>query len=85
MAAIITKMERPKGCGGCEYLTCEVWKRRNWGYPPPDDCPIKSVDGLIEKIESKIVPNDGEGSYDTSNIGLRKAIRMIKEYCEVTE
>ena len=88
MAVIITGMDMPKNCTFCEY-------HANFGCPMgicsklddrPDDCPIKSVDELIEKIQN--IPNDETtmpiGTYDyvMGAENERKVIlKIIKDYC----
>lgn len=51
-------------------------------------CPLISVEGLIEKIREEIVPRT-DSEYDDSdkwsNYGLRIAIKTIKEYCGLEE
>ncbi len=59
------------------------------------NCPLKSVDGLIEQIEQakQYKGLTGNPTIDKHNIGLDryfdlgldKAIKIIKEYCEVKE
>lgn len=59
------------------------------------DCPLKSVKGLIEQIEQakQYKGLTGNPTIDKHNIGLDryfdlgldKAIKIIKEYCEVEE
>jgi len=44
MSILIKGMEMPKSCGNCFFDThCDKWRLRNWGAPPPDDCPLVSV------------------------------------------
>ena len=44
MGIYLTNMEMPKSCGNCFFDThCDKWRLRNWGAPPPDDCPLVSV------------------------------------------
>lgn len=60
----IKGMEMPKSCGNCFFDThCDNWRLRNWGSPPPDDCPLAPVsphgrlgdlDALKETIEALI-------------------------------
>ena len=47
-----------------------------------EDCPLKSVDGLIEKIDKKA--NSGQWS-EATVYGMKKAIAIIKEYCGMGE
>lgn len=52
------------------------------------DCPLKSIDVLIEKIE-RIGSNEEKSVYKNLNPsyvqGLKDAIGIIKEYCEMEE
>ena len=44
MGVYIKGMEMPKSCGNCFFDThCDKWRLRNWGAPPPDDCPLVPV------------------------------------------
>lgn len=47
-----------------------------------EDCPLKSVDVLIEKIDKKA--NSGQWS-ESVTYGMQKAIAIIKEYCGMEE
>ena len=95
MAVIITDMEMPNSCADCPLCHCKG-KDDPWNYScfaTMDDinieewdkqrymtCPLKSVDGLIEKITAYAqAPNlsDKSGVED----GLLLAVRLIKEYC----
>ena len=58
----------------------------------PFDCPLKPVEGLIEKIDdakppyNRILDTLEEKRFEVGMIaGLDKAIENIKEYCEVEE
>lgn len=69
---IITDMEMPSDCFDCERRkkccgdSCSIQNRKN-------DCPLKSVEGLIEKIES------------LKMISTNIVIGLIKEYCKGLE
>ena len=44
MSVLIKGMEMPTSCGNCFFDTrCDNWRLRNWGAPPPDDCPLVPV------------------------------------------
>lgn len=44
MSILIKGMEMPTSCGNCFFDThCDNWRLRNWGAPPPDDCPLVPV------------------------------------------
>ena len=89
MSVIITGMDMPKSCNSypdcclkryCSPMSINVVLER------PEKCPLKSVDGLIEKIEKSKV-HDSSYMYDwlSYNKGLMDAVEYIKEYCEVSE
>ena len=86
MSLIITEMDMPKSCAECHDQRCKVadeWDLFDWcDYERVEGCPLKSIDGLIEKIEQLPTIEDSEGqdrymAYDV--------LRAIKEYCEVKE
>ena len=98
---IVTGMEMPDCCAECvikdcctspyrivngidnKFEYCE-WKRAK-------DCHLKSVEGLIEKInEMKPFDNDKDkvvwiDAKPVPMVCLSDVIEIIKEYCEVTE
>lgn len=89
MSVIVTDMDMPKqnNCRFCEK-TC-FWQgadvdRNNH----TEDCPLKSVEELIEKIEEKATMfdkiNNPWGDVYVKN-PYRECIKDIKEYCEVSE
>ena len=43
MSVLIKGLNKPQSCGDCwaEDWFCDRWRKRNWGMPPPDDCPIE--------------------------------------------
>ena len=96
MAVIVTGMDMPDDCLVCplhtEYMsnvicrktgskigiTCAFYERMN-------DCPLKSVDGLIEKIEDKY-ERTWMSDYRGGHIdGCLESIKEIKEYCGLEE
>lgn len=98
MGVIIKNVEMPKNCCDCachngENGECQVTGSRDtWCNEPPRSCPIKSVDGLIEIIEQakQYKGRSGNPYIDAHDVGLDrhfdlgldKAIKIIKEYCE---
>jgi len=88
MSVIVTKAEIPKTCGSCEASgtgVCRKWTYKDCGQKRADDCPLKSIDGLIEKVEQlkKSCANDSYGKCMANAISHVE--KLIKEYCEVTE
>ena len=48
----IRDVEMPKSCGNCFFDTrCDNWRLRNWGAPPPDDCPLVPVPPHYDLID----------------------------------
>lgn len=99
MSVIITGMEKHEDCYDCEFHTnyrtndygsfCECmfddeYNRINLlEHKIPNFCPLKSIDGLIEKVEQlkKSCANDSYGKCMTNAIS--RVEKLIKEYCEV--
>ena len=71
MSILIKGMEMPKSCGNCFFDThCDNWRLRNWGAPPPDDCPLVPVpphgrlidaDALMARFEKEEKAADEHG------------------------
>lgn len=94
MSVIITNREIPKGCLGCDYFKaiirsnddiCELtgarFKNSTASYENrQDNCPLKSVEGLIDAIYKKA--NSGQWN-DAVVFGAGLAVKIIKDYCEV--
>lgn len=85
MSVIVTGMDVPKSCGECRCTTdyydgstvcCLGANDIDWNNRPID-CPLKSVDGLIEKIEQL--------KKNLVRMTATGAEKLIKEYCEVKE
>lgn len=86
MSVIITN-NIPESCVECYSLNCSLPYPKN-SYKDKvkkkyitqrhEDCPLKSIDGLIEKI------NQIELLADKTRGDIKdEAIKIIKEYCEV--
>lgn len=81
MSVIIPGMDLPGSCNHCELndgvkcnITGESW---NWGMARrKSNCPLKSVDGLIEKIKDIEIEPHPNGV-----LAKKKCIDEIKEYC----
>ena len=45
MSVLIKGLNKPQSCGDCwaDDWFCNRWRKRNWGMPPPDDCPIEAA------------------------------------------
>ena len=98
MATIVTGMEMPESCSECPICHCkgkdDPWNYycsatmndinvQEWDLTRYNNCPLKSVEGLIEKIEqAKSNPLNQSPYFDN---GLIKAMEIIKEYCGMEE
>ena len=106
MSVIITGMKKLKDCYNCKFHTnyrtndygsfCECmfddeYNRINLlEHKIPNFCPLKSIDGLIEKLEKKKIYRgwlcyanmDDVDADKTHDVALDKAIEIIKEYCK---
>lgn len=102
MSVIVTGMDMPGICGDCpsydwkkhkpdgKYCKAKIYEdSRNPCY---DDCPLKSVEGLIEQIES-FAKKQEQIAFAVSNLNerythlqkenaYRHCLQVIKEYCE---
>lgn len=84
MSIILTGINMSENCKECKLRTTDVCNAVRRDEKTIDltivqeNCPIKSVDGLIKEINRKA--NSGQWS-DATVYGMRKAIAIIKEYC----
>ena len=114
MSVIITNREIPKGCLGCDYikfiindeidickLTDARFKNSTASYVNrQDNCPLKSVEGLIEEVNNMCDDADVftlttefmnnrismEDFIDAVGEFYRKEVaEIIKGYCEVSK
>jgi len=80
MSVIITGMDMPNTCGVCEASgtgACHKWHFKESGRKRDDDCPLRSVEGLIEELE-EYARRQGDG-WDYGIV--QSAIDIVKEYC----
>ena len=88
MSVIVVGMEMPKSCGECNASgtgVCRKWfDVKEIGLKRSEHCPLKSVEGLIEKI-NKLSYSEAEygvEEFDASwVIRFDDLIEVIKEYC----
>ncbi len=90
MAVIVAGMYVPKCCNecylaagyGCE-IKCQIMTTKEM-ESKPDDCPVKSMDGLIDAIKTgeALRCKDTAGNIFTLNDHI---FDIIKEYCEEWE
>ena len=80
MSVIVTGIDIPKSCGECNASgtgACRKWfDVKEIGLKRSERCPLKSVDGLIEKL-NECVDDKSTGE----QVGIDLAIDIIKEYC----
>ena len=96
MSVIITGMDMPENCIKCNSMNCFLPYKKNTNREVVkkkymtvrhEDCPLKSVDELIELIESDENITTFErfmtmGGFKFKNmIPVERAIDIIKEYC----
>ena len=89
MSVIITGMDMPNTCHKCKYSKCyfygKAWQTidgtKDYRSNRDKTCPLKSIKGLIKKIEQEIDDNP-YASLGEYRAGLYKGIEIIKEYCE---
>jgi hypothetical protein len=61
MGVYIKGIEMSKSCGNCFFDThCDNWRLRNWGAPPPDDCPLVPVPPHGRLIEADALEQDAQ-------------------------
>ena len=90
MSVIVTGIEMPKSCVRCDLCDSGGYRmalKRQTDkniYERYKGCPLKSVDGLIEKLNKAGADNDKSvfKNLHLSYIqGLKDAMKIIKEYC----
>jgi len=91
---IVTGMDMPKYCGSCDMSgtgACRKWMcltSLEIGKKRAEDCSLKSIDGLIEKIENidRYATNNGHDIWLKTPEDIKKeVVKIIKEYCGVEE
>lgn len=88
MSVIVTGIDMSKSCGECNASgtgVCRKWfDVKEIGLKRSEHCPLKSVDGLIEKLNKAGANNDKsvfKNLHPSYVQGLRDAVKIIKEYC----
>lgn len=93
MAVIIPKMDMPESCYYCpltsggwhkdEGAWCNVLGKQLPAGSNAARCPVKSVDGLIAKIELERDRKLGGETFEIAQYkSFDKAVEIIKEYCK---
>lgn len=93
MSVILKGMDAPKCCFGCIYRSeinglhsrCSITNQiilQDEYNKVADDCPIKSLDGLINEIENAEIRGHVRDE-ECFNRGVNFALNIIKKYCEV--
>ena len=75
--------------GGANGIKCCLTQENSFGESKEEDsnfrfycCPLKPVDGLIDKL-ADMADSDAYGDYQLgTNFGLMLAAKIVKEYCE---
>lgn len=81
MSVIVTGMDMPKNCKECRKESSHEIVGMDCILLHHTDCPLKSIDGLIERMENmKDIPDQG-----TWRAAIDECIATVKEYCEVSE
>ena len=88
MSVIVTGIDMPKSCGECNASgtgVCRKWfDVKELGSKRSEHCLLKSVDGLIKRI-NKLAYSEAEygiEEFDASKIvHLDDLVEVIKEYC----
>lgn len=85
MSVIITDMDMPKenNCRFCEkdcfWQGADVDRKDHI-----EDCPLKSVDGLIDAVAT-ISTKYFKGYQGVVYVDYNKVLEVVKEYCEVED
>lgn len=84
MGVYIKDMEMPKSCGNCFFDTrCDNWRLRNWGAPPPDECPLVPIPPHGRLIDAdKIGLTDFEIILCQKGNPFKNALEMLLEKIE---
>lgn len=94
MSVILTGVDTPKNCDSCDLYVldrdgfpyCAKTKQFIFkGKIHNKDCPLKSVDGLIEMLNDARYCGGGHYSENALSSGILSAIEIIKEYCEMED
>ena len=57
---VLIERDKPKSCSCCWYdKICKRWMTRNWGSPPPADCPLKEIPQHGDLIDRDALIKDG--------------------------
>ena len=92
MSVIVTGVDLPSKCAYCDAqfnYECRYtrWHCKDFFDKRSDDCPMKSVEGLIREIREKgeLDFKGTRANCKSIKLGMEYAIKIIKEYCEVSE
>ena len=80
MSVIVKEIDMPENCLECQVNCLRIGRKA--------ECPLKSVDGLIEKIDKLAYSETEYGieEFDASKIvRLDDLVEVIKEYCGMEE
>ena len=74
---VLIERDKPKSCSCCWYdKICKRWMTRNWGSPPPADCPLKEIpphgrlidEDVLIKIAKEVTENTYPFSFDALEV-----------------
>ena len=86
MGVYIKGMEMPKSCGNCFFDThCDNWRLRNWGAPPPDDCPLVEVPPHGRLIDADALVMENYEQYGAIDALALEAIKAAPTVIEAEE
>lgn len=91
MSVIITRVDIPECCASCRCSgtdVCRKWMSMGLdfvGKKVHDDCPVKSVEGLIEFIKDHSYPVRYDRNSVEQGMTVTGIEQAIKEYCGMEE
>ena len=85
MSVIVTNANMPPTCWNCDFIDggddCFFLRENAQIESRYENCPLKSVEGLIDYIKDV----DRDYRYNGHNLSIDGVIEIIKEYCEVSD
>lgn len=84
MSVIVIGMDMPKNCKECRKASSHEIVAMDCVLLRHTDCPLKSIDGLLDYIKHNIANIAWYFDKDWDD-GFDYLSKVIKEYCEVSE
>ena len=79
MSVLIKGVTMPKSCGYCFFATsCDKWRLKNWGSPPPPDCPLVPVPPHGDLVERNALLRAMPGEEMVSRFAVSNAPTIIE-------